>query len=289
MRHMRPRMWNYHKDDFDGRTARLQATFSLSLAGISCATLHIQVNAHRQPQETGQESPQLNLLRHFRRHRYRPSLQDTWNFRMPRLIIASLIAIASFVDLLLSSAVQGDELNAAMDSISIPDIRAHIEVLADDDLEGREAGSRGSRTAAAYLAEKLADLGLKPGGDSDKFSQSFQNGNYRNLLAVLEGSDPELKQEYVLVVLTMTMWATAHPEIAADLGDASTTVPTTTPAAFPASSKPRRLSRCWTSLPNGRSCSHSGTARKKGFSARNTGPPNRPFRWRPSAWPSTPI
>jgi hypothetical protein len=118
---------------------------------------------------------------------------------MPRLIIASLIAVSVFVDLLLSSAVQGDELNAAMDSISISDIRAHIEVLADDGLEGREAGSRGSRTAAAYLAEKLAVLGLKPGGDRDMFSQSFQNGSYRNLLAVLEGSDPALKQEYVLV------------------------------------------------------------------------------------------
>jgi hypothetical protein len=57
MRQMRPRAWNYHNADFDGRTIRLQATFSLSLAGISCATLHIQVNAHRQPQETGQESP----------------------------------------------------------------------------------------------------------------------------------------------------------------------------------------------------------------------------------------
>ena len=40
---------------------------------------------------------------------------------------------------------------------------------------------------------------MKPGGDRDTFAQSFQNGSYRNLLAVLEGSDPELKQEYVLV------------------------------------------------------------------------------------------
>jgi hypothetical protein len=118
---------------------------------------------------------------------------------MPRLIIASLIATAGFVDLLFGSAVRGDELNAAMNSISIPDIRAHIAVLADDGLEGREAGSRGSRTAAAYISEKLAALGLKPDGDTDSFSQSFQNGSYRNLLAVLEGSDPELKQEYVLV------------------------------------------------------------------------------------------
>jgi hypothetical protein len=118
---------------------------------------------------------------------------------MPRWIIASLIITGICVDLPFDAVVQGEELNAAIQSISVPDIRAHIEVLADDAMEGREAGSRGSRTAAAYLAEKLSEFGLKPGGDRDTFFQSFQNGRYQNLLAVLEGSDPELKHEYVLV------------------------------------------------------------------------------------------
>lgn len=118
---------------------------------------------------------------------------------MPRLAIASLIFTACFVDLPSSSVVDGEELNAAIQSISIPDIRAHIEVLADDALKGREAGSSGSRAAAAYITEKLAEFGLKPGGDRDTFAQSFRNGSYRNLLAVLEGSDPERKQEFVLV------------------------------------------------------------------------------------------
>jgi hypothetical protein len=126
-------------------------------------------------------------------------VQTNWESRMSRWVVASFIATASCVDLLLSSFVRGDELDAAIQSILVPDIRAHIEVLADDALEGRAAGSSGSRTAAAYVTKKLAEFGLKSGGDRGTFAQNFQNGSYRNLLAVLEGSDPELKQEYVLV------------------------------------------------------------------------------------------
>jgi hypothetical protein len=121
------------------------------------------------------------------------------DFRMSRWIIAISLASISLVNVLLGSLAGADEWNAAINSISIPDIRAHIEVLADDSLEGREAGSRGGRAAAAYLAEQLAEFGLRPGGDRDTFAQSFQSGSYRNVLAVIEGSDPVLKQEYVLV------------------------------------------------------------------------------------------
>lgn len=117
-------------------------------------------------------------------------------FYRPIAVWGAVIGSAFFF---LGSLALADGLNAAFESISIPDIRAHIEVLADDAMEGREAGSRGGRAAAAYLAKQLADFGLKPGGDRDTFIQTLEAGNYRNVLAVLEGSDPTLKHEYVLV------------------------------------------------------------------------------------------
>jgi hypothetical protein len=40
--------------------------------------------------------------------------------------------------------------------------RAHVEFLASDKLEGREAGSAGERLAAEYLAAELARLGARP-------------------------------------------------------------------------------------------------------------------------------
>lgn len=43
-------------------------------------------------------------------------------------------------------------------------VRAHVEFLADDLLEGRDAGTRGYDIAALYVASRFDALGLKPGG-----------------------------------------------------------------------------------------------------------------------------
>jgi Zn-dependent M28 family amino/carboxypeptidase len=43
---------------------------------------------------------------------------------------------------------------------------AHVQVLADDKLEGRRTGSEGFRQAAAYVAAEFARAGLEPAGSS---------------------------------------------------------------------------------------------------------------------------
>jgi len=50
-------------------------------------------------------------------------------------------------------------------------LRAHLEFLADDALEGRAPGTRGGRTAAAYIATQFERLGLEPAGDSGTYFQ----------------------------------------------------------------------------------------------------------------------
>jgi Zn-dependent M28 family amino/carboxypeptidase len=47
--------------------------------------------------------------------------------------------------------------------------KAHVAFLADDLLEGREAGTRGHEIAARYVATQLALLGAKPGGDQGTY------------------------------------------------------------------------------------------------------------------------
>lgn len=42
----------------------------------------------------------------------------------------------------------------------------HVEVLADDKMEGRDTGSPGHRMAAEYVAQEFERAGLKPGGTS---------------------------------------------------------------------------------------------------------------------------
>jgi C-terminal processing protease CtpA/Prc len=86
----------------------------------------------------------------------------------------------------------------AMESITRTDLRTHVDVLADDTFEGREAGARGGHAAAGYLSKQLQQLELKAGGDRGSYYQAF-DGNCRNILAVIEGSDPQLVQEVVAV------------------------------------------------------------------------------------------
>lgn len=51
------------------------------------------------------------------------------------------------------------------------EIRGHLNFLADDLLEGREAGTRGYDIAALYAANHFASLGLKPAGDNGSYFQ----------------------------------------------------------------------------------------------------------------------
>ncbi len=86
----------------------------------------------------------------------------------------------------------------AIDSITGTDLQEHVRVLADDSLEGREAGSRGGHAAARYLGTHLEKIGIAPAGDKGGYYQPF-GANMYNVLCQLPGSDPTLKHEYVVV------------------------------------------------------------------------------------------
>ena len=48
-------------------------------------------------------------------------------------------------------------------------LRAHLEFLADDALEGRRPGTRGGELAARYIAAEFQRMGLEPAGDSGTY------------------------------------------------------------------------------------------------------------------------
>jgi hypothetical protein len=50
-------------------------------------------------------------------------------------------------------------------------VKAHVELLADDLHEGREAGKRGYQLAAKYVAAQYQTIGLQP-GNSDSYFQT---------------------------------------------------------------------------------------------------------------------
>jgi hypothetical protein len=52
-------------------------------------------------------------------------------------------------------------------------LRVHMEVLATDEMQGREAGTPGYEMAADYVVEKYRELGLVPLGDAGGYRQSI--------------------------------------------------------------------------------------------------------------------
>src|SRR5271154_3007268 len=64
-------------------------------------------------------------------------------------------------------------VKAAEATIDPEKIRAHVRFLADDLLEGRGPGLRGSELAAKYIATQFALYGLKPGGDNGTYLQQI--------------------------------------------------------------------------------------------------------------------
>lgn len=121
---------------------------------------------------------------------------------LPPTVVASTLSFSLTLLLLLAPpalrAAENAVLLRALESIQAEQLQRHVDVLADDTFEGREAGSRGGRAAAGYLVGELQRLGLQPAGLDGGFFQPFGNG-YRNILARLEGRDPSTRDQVILI------------------------------------------------------------------------------------------
>ncbi len=53
------------------------------------------------------------------------------------------------------------------------ELLAHVGALTAPEMEGRASGTAGGERAGRYLADRLAAMGLRPGGDAGSFVQSF--------------------------------------------------------------------------------------------------------------------
>ncbi len=110
----------------------------------------------------------------------------------------ALALVAQFVAVSSLAAAEAAALRAAAATIVADDLKHHVEVLADDSFEGREAGSRGGRAAGGYLLTYFEKFGLRGAGEDGGYVQPFGSG-YRNVLGLLEGSDEQLRHEVVII------------------------------------------------------------------------------------------
>jgi len=109
------------------------------------------------------------------------------------------------------------EARAALERVSADSLRGHLSFLASDLLEGRRTPSRGLDLAAEYIAAQFRRAGLEPLGDDGYFQTAAWADvaklarrarelppeeaamKVRNVVGVLRGSDPRLRDEYVIV------------------------------------------------------------------------------------------
>jgi Zn-dependent M28 family amino/carboxypeptidase len=99
---------------------------------------------------------------------------------MKRTFLAiSLIAMSAH----LQAQTIPPSVQKAESSIDGEKIRAHVKFLADDLLEGRGPGLRGSELAAKYIATQFALYGLKPAGDNGTYLQQI---NFVGMKAIPE-------------------------------------------------------------------------------------------------------
>ena len=90
----------------------------------------------------------------------------------------------------------------AVETIAAADVTRHIAVIADDSMLGRDTPSPGLEKTAQYIADQFKKFGLKPGGDTGTWFQRYpvdgDPSTAPNTVGILEGSDPKLKNEYVV-------------------------------------------------------------------------------------------
>ena len=59
-------------------------------------------------------------------------------------------------------------------SITIAELKNHVEILASADFEGRKTGTAGELKATEYVAKEFEKIGLNPGGSSNNYFQEFE-------------------------------------------------------------------------------------------------------------------
>ena len=102
------------------------------------------------------------------------------------IIILQFVCWVNFLPVVIAQSTLEDRL------------KQHVYTLAADSLAGRKAGSEYAKKAAAYIAAQWEEIGLTP-LTGETYLQPFQLGYFNNLSAIIEGNDPLLKNEYLVI------------------------------------------------------------------------------------------
>lgn len=125
--------------------------------------------------------------------------------RMSRARLLPLVSFAFAVGSLIQGPANAAEVSAETikQALDAARYRAAVVQLTSPELGGRAVGTPGGEAAIRYVESEFGAIGLLP-GYRGAFRQSYEhsfNGTARaaNVIGVIEGSDPELKREVIVV------------------------------------------------------------------------------------------
>ncbi len=85
------------------------------------------------------------------------------------------------------------------DSVLESDVKISLEYLASDQLEGRNTGSKGIEKAAIFIEDYFKKNNVKPYYKTYRDSFNLNDIVGYNVVGYVEGNDPELKNEFVIL------------------------------------------------------------------------------------------
>jgi len=84
-------------------------------------------------------------------------------------------------------------------TITNSELKTIVTYLASDGLQGRDTGSEGIEKAATFLENQLKTYEVKPYFETYRDYFKVDSINAFNIVGVIEGNDPKLKNEYIII------------------------------------------------------------------------------------------
>jgi Zn-dependent M28 family amino/carboxypeptidase len=78
-------------------------------------------------------------------------------------------------------------------------VQNHLNYLASDELMGRETGTEGIHLAASYIEDFFKKNNVQPYYETYRDSFQVKNKHAFNVVGLVEGTDPKLKNEYIII------------------------------------------------------------------------------------------
>ncbi len=95
--------------------------------------------------------------------------------------------------------VQENKSNEVIAFAQEANVSKTLKYLTSDELEGRDSGSKGIEKASIYLENLLKENGIKPYFKTYRDTLSNYDKTSYNIVGYIEGTDPVLKNEFVII------------------------------------------------------------------------------------------